>query len=142
MELAKQEKRRFYRHPLEVPIEVQTPKEKAPTASQSVDVSKAGMRFLWNWKLPKGNVVNIVVPVKKKRFKLKAEVAYSEEDTKTWRFLTGVSFLSFPDDFKAALSEQLLEILEHREKLSNELGYQVNARQAASEWLKRVEFEG
>ncbi len=137
MGIAYEEKRRFLRHPLNIPVEVLTAKDKPAKMSTSTDLSQGGMSFYWHWKLPVGVPIDLTVPVKDQQYHVKSLVSYSEEDPGNWRFLTGVSFTEYPPEFQARLAEEFLEILEYREKLSRERNYQVYENDAAEEWLKK-----
>ena len=133
----KSEKRRFYRHPISVPITLNSAKDQSGGSSQSLDVSLGGLSFLWPRKLPKGALVGVNIAVKDKLFEIKSKVAYAKEDLKTGKFRTGVCFTDYPSAFMARLVEEMLEILRYRKNLSRELGREIPEEEAASEWIKK-----
>ena len=140
MSIPGKERRQFFRHPINVPIQLRIAAHDRSFASNSSDISLGGLNFSWPQKLSKGTLIDITIPVKAKLFDIKAKVVYSKEDRKTARFQTGVSFTDFPSAFKARLAEEVLEILEFRKSLSRELGYEITEEDAAKKWVS--EFAG
>ena len=131
------EKRRFYRHPIGVPISLSATKEKRGGRSKSLDVSLGGLSFLWPRKLPKGALVGVNIAVKDKLFEIPSTVAYTQENRKSGKYRTGVCFTDYPSAFMARLAEEMLEILQYRKDLSQELGREIPEEEAASEWIKK-----
>ena len=131
------EKRRFYRHPISVPLSLSAAEETKEARSESLDVSLGGLSFLWPRKLPKGALVGVNIAVKDKLFEIKSKVAYTKEDSKTGKFRTGVSFTDYPSAFMARLAEEMLEILRYRKNLSRELGREIPEEEAASQWIRK-----
>ena len=64
MPAAQKEKRRFYRHPIQVPIRLDVSRDSRPGQANSVDLSLGGISFLWPRKLNKGSSIEIGIPVK------------------------------------------------------------------------------
>ncbi len=135
----KKEKRRFYRHPVSVPLTLRTAENKREGRAESLDVSLEGLSFLWSRKLPKGEVVDVNAAVKDNLFDIKSRVAYAKEDPITGKFRTGVCFTDYPGDFMARLVEEMLDGLQHRKQLSRELGREIPEEDAASHWLKNTQ---
>ena len=128
------DRRNFLRHPINVPLLVSASK-KAPQSPQCLNVSQGGLSFLSTEKLNKGLPVRITIPVKDKRFKIKAEVVYSRKDGRTGFFITGVCFADYSSAFQAKLAEEMLEILDFRKKLSAEMGHEISEEEAAQKWI-------
>ena len=131
------EKRRFYRHPIGVPITLNAVKEKKEGYSRSLDVSLGGLSFLWPRKLSKGSLIGIHIAVKNKLFEIKSRVAYTAEDRKSGKFRTGVCFTDYPSAFMARLAEQMLEIIQYRKDVSRELGHDISEEEAANKWIEK-----
>ena len=131
------EKRRFYRHPISVPLVLRTSKKEKEGQSQSLDVSLGGLSFLWPERLSKGSLIDIKIAVKKKRFEIKSKVAYAKEDQKTGKFRTGVCFADDSSAFVARLAEQMLEIIKYRKNLSQKSGHEISEEEAANQWIKK-----
>ena len=131
------EKRRFYRHPISVPITLNNVKEKKEVPSSSIDVSMGGLSFLWPRRLSKGAQIGINISVKDKLFEIRSRVAYTKEDRKTGKFRTGVCFTDYPSAFMARLAEQMLEIIQYQKNLTHELGREISEDEAANRWIEK-----
>jgi len=130
------ERRKFFRHPIQVPIKLRVADSKESFSSESRDLSLGGLNFTWPKKIAKGTTLDITIPVKEKFFELRGRVVFCKEDHRSARFHTGVSFTDFPSAFKARLAEEVLQILEYRKTISRELGHEVSEEEAASKWVR------
>ena len=74
------EKRRFLRHPIHAPIQLDVERQKNLKAVESSDLSLGGLSFLWAKRLSKGEVLRIGIPVKQKLFEVIGRVVYAKED--------------------------------------------------------------
>lgn len=137
LNLFRREKRRFFRHPVNVPIQLKMEKTQDAYVSESKDISLGGLSFVWPSKLSKGSLLTLSIPVKEKVFDVKARVAYSKGYRKTNQFHTGVMFLNSPDAFKAKLAEEVLQIIEYQKSVSRELGYELSEEDAAKKWISQ-----
>ena len=131
------DKRRFYRHPISVPISLNSSDKKNEGRSHSLDVSLGGLSFVWPHRLSRGALVDVNITVKEKLFEIKSKVAYAKQDGETGQFRTGVCFTDYPSAFMARLAEEMLEIMEYRKNLRRELGREISEEDAAAEWIKR-----
>lgn len=136
MEKKAKERRKFFRHPIRVPIRLRLAERTEDISSESHDLSLGGLNFSWPKKITRGTLLNISIPVKDKLFELRAKVVYCKEDRRSARFQTGVSFVDFPSAFKARLAEEVLEILEFQKKMASQLGHDVSEEEAASQWVR------
>ena len=136
MATPEKERRKFFRHPIQVPLRLRPTQKKTGVAGRSHDLSLGGLNFIWPKKLSRGTLLDITIPVKERLFELRAKVAYAREDRKTARYSIGVSFVDFPSAFKARLAEEVLQILEFRKSISRELGHDVSEEEAASQWVQ------
>lgn len=129
------ERRKFFRHPIQVPLRLKPAQKSLRVEVRSQDLSLGGLSFTWPRKLSRGTLLDITIPVKEKLFELRAKVAYAREDRKTARYATGVTFVDFPSAFKARLAEEVLQIMEFRKSISQELGHEISEEEAASQWV-------
>jgi len=129
------EKRRFFRHPIHVPIRLRVAETDAYHPSHSADISLGGLNFSWTKKLSRGTLLDITIPVREKLFDIRARVVYSKEDRRSAHFRTGVTFVDYPSAFKARLAEEVLQILEYRKSMSRELGHDITEEEAAKKWV-------
>lgn len=136
LNIFRREKRHFYRHPVNVPIQLKLEHSKDGYVSESKDISLGGLCFVWPNKLPKGSLLTVSIPVKEKVFDVRARVAYCKGYKKSNHFRTGVSFINSPDAFKARLAEEVLQIIEYQKSVSRELGYDLSEEEAAKRWVR------
>lgn len=135
--LFRREKRRFFRHPVNMPIQLRLEKADDTYVSESKDISLGGLSFVWPSKLSKGLLLTVSIPVKEKVFDVRARVAYCKGYGKTNQYRTGVMFTSSPDAFKAKLAEEVLHIIEYQKSISRELGVELSEEEAAKKWISR-----
>jgi hypothetical protein len=134
--LADSNKRRFYRHPVSVPIEYQE-KQIRPGRSSSVDLSEGGICFLAERFIAKGSPINLKIPVGDQMFTIEGQVAYSNRLPTLNRFKTGVAFTNPTHAFRAKLVEEMVQMKLFREKLSREQGREVTEDEAARTWVEK-----
>ena len=130
------DKRRFYRHPVSVPIEYQE-KQVRSGRSASVDISEGGLCFLAERFLAKGSAIHLKIPVGDQMFAIEGQVAYSNRVPTLNRFKTGVAFTNPSSAFRAKLAEQMLQIKLYREKIARELGRHMTEEEAARNWIEK-----
>ncbi len=135
--LFRREKRQFFRHPINVPIQLKMERSEDSYLSESKDISLGGLSFVWPSRLSKGSVMMLSIPVREKVFDLKVRVAYCKNYKKSNQYHAGVSFLNSTDMFKAKLAEEVLQIMEYQKTVSRELGYDLSEEEAAQRWVSK-----
>lgn len=131
------EKRKFFRHPIKVPIQLTRVENGAATPSRAEDLSQGGLAFFWPESIPEGTLLKLSIPVEKQLFKMNAHVTHSQKDTGTGLFKTGVCFEDSVSAFRAKLAEEILQIRQYREKMSLLRGQQLTEEEAAKLWIDR-----
>jgi c-di-GMP-binding flagellar brake protein YcgR len=131
------EKRKFFRHPLKVPIQLMQIEDGPPLSSRAVDLSRGGLAFLWTEPFPEGTRLLLAIPFEKQLFKMNAHVAHSQKDTETGLFKTGVCFEDPASSFHAKLAEEIIQIRQYREKMSLLRGRELSEEEAARMWIDR-----
>ncbi len=131
------EQRKFFRHPIKIPIQLTRVENKTSVNSRAEDLSQGGLTFFWPESIPKGTHLELSIPVEKQLFKIKGHVAHSEKDAPTGLFKTGVCFENSISAFRAKLAEEILRIREFCEKLSLLRGRQLSEEEAAQLWVDR-----
>ncbi len=132
------ERRRFVRHPVSYPLEVEYAPKKAKEKSHTVNISEGGLLFLSNRRLQTGKFVVLKLPLQNKLFRIKAKVEHVSQDRENPKlYRVGVSFYRYADAFKVKLIEQIYLIDEYRALRSLELGREVSFKEASDEWIKR-----
>ncbi len=129
------DKRRFYRHPLSVPIEYQEQAHK--NRSSTVDISEGGLCFISEKSFTKGSALHLRIPVGDQVFKVEGHVAYSERVISQNRYRVGVIFRDSSNAFQAKLAEEMLQVKLYQKKISSELGYEIPEEEAARRWIEK-----
>lgn len=130
------DKRRFFRHPLSVPIEyqeLQTHKNRSST----VDISEGGLSFISEKAFTKGSALYLRIPVGDQVFKIEGIVAYSYSVSIQSRYRVGVIFRDSSNAFQAKLAEEMLQMKLYQKKISSELGYEIPEEEAARRWIEK-----
>lgn len=135
MKQAPEQRRRFFRHPINVPIKLKLLPDEKNYSSATKNISLGGLCFHWPKELPKGSKVSIEIPIGEKNFDLNARIVYTKESREHSDFSIGVVFTDFPSSFKARLAEEILRIMEFRNKLRRELGSDLSEEEAAERWI-------
>jgi len=135
---SEKEKRRFVRHPVSYPLEVEYAPKKTNERSQTLNISKGGLLFLSKRNLRPGKIVVLKLPLQDKLFKIKAKVEHTSKDKESPDlYRIGVSFYRYADAFKVKLIEQIYLIDEYRAIRSIESSRDLSFKEASDEWIKR-----
>jgi len=130
-------KRRYYRHPIECPIEITEMRWKRRTTNQTINISDGGVCFPTVRPMARGSEIQVSIPVQDRLFKLRARVAYSKKNVKTGLFSTGVSFQDEDSLYRAKLAEELLCIERFQESLIQKTGETISVEDAAKKWIHK-----
>ena len=131
------EKRKFFRHPIKVPIQLTRIENHTSVNTRAEDLSQGGLAFFWPELIPEGTYLQLSIPVEKQLFKMKAHVTHSQKDTNTGLFKTGVHFEDPVSSFRAKLAEEIIQIRQYREKMSLLRGHSFSEEDAAKIWIDR-----
>ena len=133
----KNEKRKFYRHPIKVPIQLKRVEDDAALNAHAEDLSQEGLAFFWPEPIPEGTRLQLSLPVEKQLFKMKTCVMHSQKDADTDLFKIGVCFEDPVSSLHAKLAEEIIQIREYREKMSLLRGHPLSEEEAARIWIDR-----
>jgi c-di-GMP-binding flagellar brake protein YcgR len=131
------EKRKFFRHPLKVPIQLTRIEDQTSARSHAEDLSQGGLAFFWPEPIPEGTKLQLSIPVEKQLFKMMAYVKHAQKDIEMGLYKIGVCFEDSVSSFRAKLAEEILEIRQYREKMSLLRGQQLSEEDAAKMWIDR-----
>ena len=131
------EKRKFFRHPIKVPIQLTRVEDNTAVNTRAEDLSQGGLAFFWPESIPEGTYLQLSIPVEKQLFKMRAHVTHSQKDAGTGLFKTGVCFEDSVSSFRAKLAEEIIQIRQYREKMSLLRGHQLSEEEAAKMWIDR-----
>jgi len=137
------ERRRFIRHPLSIPISYKIikktqniVKEKGLPAT-TANVSMGGLLFSTKHPVKIGSLILIKLPFKDKIFNVQSKVVHCVKSPETKLYNVGSSFYRFNDAFKTKLVEQIYLIAEYRDLRSIQLGREISLEEASREWIER-----
>lgn len=130
------EQRKFYRHPIRVPIQL-TKTEPSAAVSRTENLSQGGLCFYWPDFIPLGTHLELAIPMEHQLFKMNARVAHCRKDDAVGLFKTGVYFEDETSHFRAKLAEQVIQIRSYREKMSFLRGRELSEEDAAAQWIAR-----
>lgn len=131
------EQRKFFRHPIKVPIQLTKVESNTELNARAEDLSQGGLAFFWPEPLPEGTHLQLSIPIEKQLFKMNAHVTYSQKDADTGLFKTGVCFEDSVSSFRAKLAEEIIQIRQYREKMSLLRGHPFSEEEAAKIWIDR-----
>lgn len=136
------EKRKFIRHPICLPLTYEILEKSAPKSgeekiSKTINVSLGGLLFPAKCSVNPGAFIKISLPFEDRVFNVKAMVVHCEKDAHTRLYNIGVSFKRMQEAFKTKMIEQIYLISEFRDLKSMQLGRQVSLEEASREWISR-----
>ncbi len=130
------EKRRFMRHPTEIPIEVCRTQEVLPRQArqtrQARDVGAGGLSFICSINWHPGTSLRIRLPLIKPVFETIGKVVWCRK--RGHYYEVGVAFKESDDAFTLRMVEQLCQIEMYRKRQEGR-GRELTSEQAAMEWI-------
>jgi hypothetical protein len=132
-----QQRRRFIRHPAEIPLEVL---DHGPLGRLLLsNVSEGGLCFLSGRPFALGAAVRLRIASVQPRFEAEARVTWCRavEDG----FEVGAQFLDDADAFRARMVEQVCHIERYRREVREREGRDLDGGAAAREWIDRYAAE-
>lgn len=131
----KNEKRKFFRHPIKVPVQLMLVENGPVMRARVEDLSQGGLAFFWPEPLSEGTHLQLSLPVEKQLFKMRTRVTHSQKDASTDLFKIGVCFEDAVSSFRAKLAEEIIQIRQYREKMSLLRGHPFSEEEAAQTWI-------
>ncbi|OIO70740.1 MAG: PilZ domain-containing protein [Zetaproteobacteria bacterium CG1_02_53_45] len=130
-----QNRRQFYRHPVDVPIQVfpqGTMIEDVPIC----DLSEGGLAFQTNVFIEEGHILKIRIPYVHPAFEAACVVRWQKVLDDLGTFEIGVMFLDEETAFRVRMVEQVCHIKAYQEKHSG-YGRDLSIEVAAQEWITK-----
>lgn len=128
-------KRRFIRHPFDIPIEISASGH-SPARPHLRDVCHGGVSFHARQPAPPGQRLRIRIGLLQPPFEADGEVMWCEAEA-DGGFEIGVSFLNPEDAYRARMMEQICHIEQYRRDVQDSEGRRLSDQQAAMEWIER-----
>lgn len=132
--------RQFIRHPVDVPVEINTHSADPPASLHTHDISMGGLALRSSRPIAPGSHVHIRIAHVQPTFMAQARVAWCRphEDI---GFEVGVSFLDAEDAFRARMVEQVCHIEDYRQAIYRLEGRPLSSQEAAAEWIAQYAEE-
>lgn len=131
--------RKFFRHPVDVPIEVRLSepgrRTQAPDLRRVLDVSLGGIAFDFFHALESGAIVALRIPAVRPAFESAARVVWCRPYGNGYR--VGAEFLDAHDDFRIRMVEQVCQIESYRRQIRASEQRELSPDEAAREWIEK-----
>jgi hypothetical protein len=128
--------RRFIRHPASIPIQLDYSSHSdrpEPHIGTTRDVSAGGLSCYSDKLLSPGDFVEVRISIEDKPFKTIGHVIWCRRNN--GGYLLGIGFSDMATAYAVRMVEQICHIEEYRLKVKNEEGRELNAEEAAMEWI-------
>ncbi len=129
------EKRKYSRHSLDIPIEIQMDEVAASELEYLIDISAGGLCFKSKIELKKGKKIHIKIPLIKPIFEAEGEVIWSKK--RNDHYDVGIRFVQNIDSFRIRMVEQVCHIQQYKDDMKAKEGRVLNGTQAALEWIRK-----
>lgn len=129
------ERRRFVRHPIEIPLTFKVLKDEHRNRSQTTDLSDFGISFLSDQPIPEGQIIELHIYSSRQNLYAKSIVKWQHYSTMDTKFRIGVMFLSKRAGFRARMFEQTCHIDLYRRRKMLEESREIPYNEAAMEWI-------
>ncbi|HUP88379.1 MAG TPA: PilZ domain-containing protein [Longimicrobiales bacterium] len=131
METPPSEARKFIRHQVDVPLEINQVASSG-RARRGINVSHGGLSFMNDDPIEVGATLELRIPTVEPPFEVKATVIWCKPEDDG--FCVGVAFLDAGDAFHVRMVEQVCAIESYR-KHAEEEGRKLSTQEAAAEWI-------
>lgn len=129
-----EERRKFIRHPVDMPIKVYPQDQSLVPGPEMRDVSNGGISFFTNVALTKNSLLTIAIPHVAPPFEEKCVVCWCRNMGDG--FEIGVRFMNQEGMFRAHMVEQVCHIRDYRLQASRQ-GRPLSSDEAAKEWISK-----
>jgi c-di-GMP-binding flagellar brake protein YcgR len=130
------ERRKFFRHPLNVPVKIRRLGRRA-VGLRTNNLSMGGLHLVTKQAWEQGERVELSFPLKDVRCKLRGRVAHCRQAPRKRSFEVGLEFTDADSAFRAKLAQEVLEIERYRHELERLLRRQVSEQEASKKWVAK-----
>ncbi|GAV20776.1 PilZ domain protein [Mariprofundus micogutta] len=127
------ERRQYYRHPIDIPIQVYPQHESAEYAPMS-DLSEGGLSFQTNVFIEAGKVLRVRIPYVDPPFDAPCVVCWQRPFENGKGFEVGVMFRDEETAFRIKMVQQVCHIKNYQKQQSKE-GRNISFEEASLEWI-------
>jgi hypothetical protein len=129
------EKRKFIRHPSDIPISILAENQIIPAEEPACDISTGGLAFFSESGYPLYSVLKIKIELVNPVFEGRARVAWCNRAGNVYE--VGVEFTEAKDTFRIRMVEQICHIEHYKNEIREKEGRLLNGREAALEWINK-----
>jgi hypothetical protein len=131
------DKRRYARHPADVPIQIATLGACDPPLGEErlSDIGLGGLAFESESALDEGALLVISMPSVIPAFQIRGRVVWCRQND--GRFDVGVEFTEPEKQFRARMVEQICQIEHYRNEVLVNEGRNLSGEEAAREWIEK-----
>ena len=135
------EKRKFIRHPSDIPIEIEHEEAGFPpgAAQRLKDICFGGLAFETDHGVHEGEFLKISIPVVSPTFEIRARVVWCRQIN--GHFDIGLEFVEPDKIYRARMVEQICHIEHYRHEVYEREGRELSSQQAAMEWIQKYAQE-
>lgn len=130
-----EDRRRFVRHPLEIPLTYKILDKNRFSLTQTTDLSDFGISFLTDEPLPEGQLIEISIRSPRESLLAKSVVKWQNYSLNEGKYRVGVMFVSRQEGFRARMVEQICHIDLYRQRKMREEKREIPYNEAAFEWI-------
>lgn len=135
------ERRTSERHVIELPIKykvVDDSKKKRPVCATThvTNICDGGVLFLCSDRFEIGTLLELTLPIQNQIFLIKGKVVHVSHDSGSEFYKIGIQFSKADHIFKVKMAEQLRQIHQYQQMLSEQEGRIVPEEEAAHRWIE------
>jgi hypothetical protein len=128
-------KRRFIRHPSDIPIEIFLEDVVTHSREYLNNIGIGGLSFRSRVFLDKDVLIRIRIPLVRPIFEATGRVVWCRKAEDF--FNVGVEFMEVDSAFRARMVEQLCHIEHYKKEIREREGRQITGEEAAIEWIRK-----
>ena len=128
-------RRRFIRHPAEIPIEISASESTGSQVENTHNISAGGLSFTSEKPHPLHQIVTLSIHITQPWFEEKAEVVWCKKLDVGYEI--GIEFLNNDAVYRARMVEQVCHIEQYRKDIKKLNGKELSTQEAALEWISK-----
>ncbi len=131
------ERRRFFRHPSNVPVECRVRERSDFDMHEMRDISHGGIAFVSDRAYDLGDMVELRYPSLTYPESVRGEIVWTAELSggNGGQYINGLRFQDETDHYHGRIVEQICYIEDYRREQREKHGRDITSREAAAEWI-------
>ena len=128
-------RRKFIRHPAEIPIDISYSSNQTSLTRETHNISCGGLSFKTDQPVPLYQIIMLSIRITKPYFEEPAQVVWCKENPDGYEI--GVEFMAEDAAFRAKMVEQVCHIEQYRKEREALDGKLLTSQEAALEWIDK-----